>query len=68
MTKYPFKTGDLVAMIPSGRKGGVLTVGQFGSGVSALVKWADGDGQDYVPIEQLKKTLLPINGGKDPDT
>ena len=68
MTDYPFQKGDIVASINSGRKGVVLSVGQFGTSVTALVTWFDDGKSDHVEVSQLKKTLRGIDGGKDPDT
>ena len=68
MTEYPFDKGDIVAMIPSGRKGVVLSVGKFGAAVTALVTWFDDGQSDHVDVAHLKKTLRGIDGGKDPDT
>ena len=71
MTKtqeYPFAKADIVAMKTTGRKGVVMSVGQFGHQITALVRWFDADAHDHVPVGQLKKTLRGIDGGKDHDT
>ena len=67
-SKYPFEKGDIVAYTASGRKGVVMSVGQFGDQITALVRWFDADAHDHVPVDRLKKTLRGIDGGKDPDT
>lgn len=68
MTDYPFQKGDIVASKASGRKGVVMSVGQFGPVVTALVTWFDDQKSDHIPVDDLKKTLRGIDGGKDPDT
>lgn len=66
--KYPFAKGDIVATKTSGRKGVVMSVGQMGADITAIVTWFDDKSHSDVPIAQLKKTLRGIDGGKDPDT
>lgn len=68
-TKYPFAKGDIVRRFSTRRCAVVMSVGQFGKDITALVTWLDDGTHEHIPIQQLKKTLRPIEGGKaDPDT
>ena len=71
MTKtqeYPFAKGDIVELKGTGRKGVVMSVGQFGHQITALVRWFDKEAYDHIEVGKLKKTLRGIDGGKDHDT
>jgi hypothetical protein len=62
--KYPFAKGDIVASKQTDRKGVVLSVGQIGHSVTALVTWFDTELAEHVDVNRLKKSLRPIDGGK----
>lgn len=67
-TKYPFSPGDIVATKAANHRGVVRSVGPFGAEVRAAVTWFDTKETEFVAVGLLKKSLRPIDGGKDPDT